>query len=152
MTAHVHDPATDRGAAPAPDSPGPAPMAWTRPRWLVPGLLVALVVAGLVVAGVLPFSAVLYGGLFGGMVLMHAGGHGHGGHGGHGGGGHAAHGDGASAQGKAADDVTESLRLRSPDSQSRSGTLDRGLGDRAATTMTTDETKDDDEHRSHSCH
>ena len=62
-----------------------------RPRWLVPGVVVAIIAAALVVLGVLPFSTVLYAGQFGGMLLMHAGGHGgHGGHAGHGG-GHDAH-------------------------------------------------------------
>lgn len=62
----------------------------TRPRWLLPSLAVGVVVAGLVVTGVVPLSSVLYVGLFGGMMLMHLGGHGmHGGHGGRGRGGHA---------------------------------------------------------------
>lgn len=57
----------------------------TLPSWLVPGLAVALVAVALVIVGVLPASLLLYGGLFGGMIFMHAGGHGgHGGHAGHG--------------------------------------------------------------------
>ena len=85
MTAHTHDPATHA------DSPGPGPAATdgtapktsTRPRWLLPGLAVGIVASALVVAGVLSLSTVLYAGMFGGMLVMHLGGHG--GHGGHGG-------------------------------------------------------------------
>lgn len=66
------------------------------PRWLWPGVAAAIVVTGLVVAGVLSISIVLYAGAFGGMLLMHAGGHG--GHGGHGGsGGHEDHGSGTTS-------------------------------------------------------
>jgi len=80
MTVHVHD-------HEGPDTPAPAARTRPRPRWLVPTLIVALVAGGLVITGVLPLSTVLYGGLFGGMILMHVGGHGgHGGHAGHGGG------------------------------------------------------------------
>lgn len=83
MTAHTHDPATHA------DSPGPGPAATdgtatktsTRPRWLLPGLAVGIVASALVVAGVLSLSTVLYAGMFGGMLVMHLGGHG--GHGGH---------------------------------------------------------------------
>ena len=86
MTVHVHD---HQG----PDTPAPAARTRPRPRWLVPTLVVAMVAGGLVLAGVLPLSTVLYGALFGGMILMHVGGHGgHGGNGGHG--GHAGHGGG----------------------------------------------------------
>lgn len=85
MTAH--DPATHGGnPLPEPTTTGVAPTRSSRPRWLLPGLLVAVVAAGLVAAGVVSLSTVLYVGLFGGMILMHVGGHGHGGHGGHGGG------------------------------------------------------------------
>jgi hypothetical protein len=52
-----------------------------RPRWLLPGAVIAVAVSVLVLTGVLPWSVVLYGGFFVGMVLMHVGGHG--GHGGH---------------------------------------------------------------------
>lgn len=87
MTAHTHDPATHA------DSPGPGPAATdgtatktsTRPRWLLPGLAIGIVASGLVVAGVLSLSTVLYAGMFGGMLVMHLGGHGgHSGHAGHG--------------------------------------------------------------------
>lgn len=82
MTAHVHNASrhhTDEadGAVPAVRSVGS-----TRPRWLLPALAGGLVVAVLVAYGVLSPSVVLYGGLFGGMLVMHVGGHGnHGGHG-----------------------------------------------------------------------
>jgi hypothetical protein len=60
---------------------GPARHA-TRPRTLLP-IVIALVLAlGLVLIGIVPFSTVLSLGLFGGMMLMHLGGHG-GGHAGH---------------------------------------------------------------------
>lgn len=73
MTAHDHA---------AQPTPVEARVAASRPRWLVPGLLVALAIGGLVAGGVVSPSAVLYAGLFGGMILMHLGGHGHA-HGGH---------------------------------------------------------------------
>lgn len=82
MTAHVHD----SSARQTDEADGAVPAAragrTTRPRWLLPAIVGGLVVAVLVAYGILSPSAVLYGGLFGGMLLMHAGGHG--GHGGHG--------------------------------------------------------------------
>lgn len=88
MTAHTHDPATlGDGLRPESAPTDGASTISSRPRWLVPGLLVLVVVGALVVAGVVEPSTVLYAGLFGGMILMHVGGHGHGGHGGHGAGG-----------------------------------------------------------------
>ena len=76
MTAHVHDSSThhtrgEDGAVPAGQATGS-----TRPRWLLPALVGAIAVAVLAAYGVLPLSAVLFGGLFGGMLLMHVGGHG----------------------------------------------------------------------------
>ncbi len=83
MTAHAHDPSTHRVSRPAPVIPI-APTTSTLPRWLLPALAVGIVVAALVVGGVVSLSTVLYAGLFGAMILMHAGGHGgHGGHVGH---------------------------------------------------------------------
>lgn len=58
-----------------------------RPRWLAPLVVAAVIAAVLVLAGVVALSTVFYAGLFGGMILMHVGGHGHGGRGG----GHEAH-------------------------------------------------------------
>lgn len=56
-----------------------------RPRWLIPVTIAATVAIVLVLTGLVSVSAVLYAGLFGGMMLMHLGGHGGhgGGHGGH---------------------------------------------------------------------
>ena len=83
MTAH--DPATHTsGRDPLPARTDAMKAGAARPRWLVPGLLVVIVAVGLVVAGVLSVSAVIYAAVFGGMILMHVGGHG--GHGSHGGG------------------------------------------------------------------
>jgi hypothetical protein len=58
-----------------------------RPRWLAPLAVAAVIAAVLVLAGVVALSTVFYAGLFGGMILMHVGRHGHGGHGA----GHEAH-------------------------------------------------------------
>ncbi len=58
-----------------------------RPRWLGPLAVAAVIAAVLVLAGVVTLSTVFYAGLFGGMILMHVGGHGHAGHGA----GHEAH-------------------------------------------------------------
>jgi hypothetical protein len=151
MTAHVHDPAAHGGhASPVETAAEPRRATIARPRWLMPAVVGGMVVGALVVAGILPLSIVFYAALFGGMVLMHVGGHG--GHGGHGGGGHAAHGDEPGAQGRRLEDATEELRLRSPGSQPVRATSGTGLDDRASTTITTNETTDDDQHRSHSCH
>jgi len=104
------------------------------PRWLLPGLAAGLVVTGLVVAGVLSLSAVLYIGLFGGMLLMHVGRHGgHGGHGGH-----------ASRD----DDLSHSSPGPQP-GRSRSAS---GLDDRAAGDPNRSETPDHDQRNAHSCH
>jgi hypothetical protein len=149
MTAHVHDPATHGGGMRPEATPADgAATASSRPRWLVPGLLVATIFGGLVVAGVLSFSTVLYAGLFGGMILIHAGGHGHGGRGGRVGGdagrGHELHGDG----GDDADDLSRrSSGAQSPDSGSATG-----LEQRAPSNAATSETHDHDQHRSHGCH
>lgn len=148
MTAHIHDPATHGDEARLPRSAGVPSIAATRPRWLLPGILVALVAGGLVVAGVVSLSAVLYAGLFGGMILMHMGGHGHGGHGGagHAGGGHAGggHVDGA--------DEPEDLSRRSSGAQPAEPGFAAGLDQRARDDSTTSETEDHDQHSSHGCH
>ena len=55
-----------------------------RPRWLLPVLLGAALGLGLAIFGIVPISTLLYAAVFGGMILMHVGGHGsHGGHSGH---------------------------------------------------------------------
>ncbi len=111
-----------------------APLGTIRPRWLLPGLVAGLVLAGLVLAGVLSLSTVVYAGLFGGMILMHLGGHG--GHGGHG--------------GDASRD--EALSRPSPGSQPGRSRSTSGLGDRAADDPRGSETQDHDQRSSHSCH
>jgi len=149
MTAHVHDPST-HGALDAGDSAPPArgSMPLTQRRWFVPGLVGAAVIGGLVVAGVLSLEAVLYIGLFGGMLLMHAGGHGHGGHGGgHGGshgGSHAGHGSGG-------DSMTKNLRSDSSDAQPDAAGSETRLGSRAGDDSMEDRTNNDDQHTSHGC-
>lgn len=141
MTAHVHDAAAHGGGKHA-GSSGPAgePMPASRPRWLLPGLVVGLIAAGLVVAGVVSLWVVLYAGLFGGMILMHAGGHG--GHGGHGGG----HGGGDRA------DEADDLSRRSSGAQHHESGSAAGLDAQARNDSTTSETDDHDQHRSHGCH
>ncbi len=146
MTAHVHGPSAhgERGQ-PDPTTRRGVEGRSTRPRWLLPGLAVGIVAAALVAAGVLSLSIVLYAGLFGGMILMHAGGHG--GHGGHGGRGGARDGGGDLTSSDA-----EDLRERSSGSQSRGSASDGGLDDRAATDGRRNETDDHDQHSSHGCH
>ncbi len=139
MTAHTHHPATRGGGMRAePATNDDATKTSTRPRWLLPGLAAGIVVSVLAVAGVLSLSTVLYAGLFGGMILMHAGGHGrHGGHGGHG-----------SGTTPAVDD------LRTPSSGAqvrRSGSSDE-IDDGTLTNESRNETDDHDKHSSHGCH
>ena len=86
MTAQAHDQVVldpSRHAS-APSAPDRAPSARARSWRPLAAVLATLVVGGLVVAGVVPLSTVVYLGLFGGMLLMHAGGHGQGAHAGHG--------------------------------------------------------------------
>lgn len=107
-------------------------------------VVVAVVVGGLVVAGVVPLSTVLYAGLFGGMILMHLGGQGHGGHGGgHTGRGHSLHGDG--------EDETDDLSRRSSGAQAADSGSAAGLDERTRGNSTTSETDDHDQHRAHGC-
>ena len=142
MTVHVHDPATHAGGGrPHTTASSAAPLS-SRPAWLLPGLLIAIVAGGLVVAGVVPLSTVLYAGLFGGMMLMCMGGHGHGGHGSA---GHAGH-------GRVASDDREDLSPRSPGSQLPDAGSVRGLDKRADSDPMTSRNVDDDKHSSHGCH
>jgi hypothetical protein len=97
----------------------------------VPALLAAAVIATLVVGGVLSLSSVLYAGLFGGMIFMHAGGHGHGG-------------------GTA--DAAERRRQSSSHSQPAQSGSDATLEARAADDPMTRENSDHDQHGSHGCH
>ena len=151
MTAHVHDPsAHDDGRRPGPAATGGAAMASARPRWLVPALAVGIIAAALVVAGVLSLSTVLYAGLFGGMILMHLGGHGghgggHAGHGGGQGGRHDGHGGGTASD-------PNDLRRPSSDSQPLASGSSGGLDDRASIHGTGSEIDEHDQHSAHGCH
>lgn len=145
MTAQVHEHAAHGGGTPPEPTIKSWPITASRPRWLVPGLVIAVIVGGLVLAGVVSLSTVLYAGLFGGMMLMHMGGHGHGGHGGGGPGrGHSLHGDGA--------DGAEDLSRRSSGAQPGESGSTTGLDRRVPDDSTTSETEDDDQHRAHGCH
>lgn len=112
MTPHPGDPSMHPVDDPVdtPQGTARAGRTSTRPRWLLPGLAVGVVVAGLVVTGVVPPSSVLYVGMFGGMMLMHMGGHGM--HGGHGRRGHAGHVDGETREERSS---SESARVSQPD-------------------------------------
>jgi hypothetical protein len=148
MTAHVHDhPIHD--AQHRPDTPTFQDAGLTRPtrpRWLVPGLATAFVAAALVVVGVVSLSTVLYFGFFGGMILMHVGGHGgHGGHAGHG--GQETQGRGGDAT-PDADDLSHGS-LRSQHGQARSDEVPEGG---ASIQSNGNETQDHDQHSSHGCH
>lgn len=132
MTAQTHDhsvPAT------------PAATGSARPRWLLPAIIAAAVVGALVVLGVVSLSAVLYIGLFGGMLLMHGGGHG--GHGGHG---------GPADQGGSTTSDADGLSQRSHGSHSQPAGSKARLDDRAANHEKASETTDHDQHTSHGCH
>jgi len=158
MTAHAHDPGAHQGGPHAEPVERAAPTTTSRPRWLVPGLVGAAIVGGLVVAGVVPLSTVLYAGLFGGMILMHVGGHGHGGHGGHGGqgGGHREHGGGPAGEGRNlrsdGTDAAADLSARSGGAQPRGSGSVAGLDERVRDDSTTSETEQHDQPRAHSCH
>lgn len=125
-----------------PAATNPAQSRPTRPRWLLPGLAAAFVAAGLVVAGVVSLTTMFYLVAFGGMLLLHLGGHGHGGHGGHA--GHGGHGSPATS-----DD--QDLSGGSDASQPSRSALGGELDDRAPN-QNRSETHDDDEHSSHGCH
>lgn len=144
MTAHVHDPVAHAGGPhPKPPTRGRWPITASRPRWLVPGLVVAAIVGGLVVGGALPLTTVVYAGLFGGMILMHAGGHG----GSHGGGGadrHQGPQDGA--------EDAAGLGDRSSGRPVSGAGSTTGLDERAQGESTTDTINSDDQHRPRSCH
>jgi hypothetical protein len=153
MTAHVHDPASPTAnphAAAGAD--GGATMSAVRPRWLLPGLLIAIAAGGLVIAGVLSPSVVLYGGLFGGMILMHLGGHG--GHGGHGGTDAEPGGHGGGHAGHAVESTSDTgtLSARSSGPKAAGPDFEGKLDDRASTGRHGNETDDHDQHDSHGCH
>lgn len=111
------------------------------PQWLLPGLLLCIAAAGLVVTGVLSLSTVLYAGLFGGMILMHLGGHG-----GHGS-GHGVHGG---QRNDPRNDV-ESLSVHSSGPQVAGSDSKSELDDRASTDRHRNETDHHDKHSSHGC-
>lgn len=149
MTLHLHDSSSDaseaRPDAAAPVQPGDAR---GRSRWLLPAVAAGVVATGLVVAGVLSLSTVLYAGFFGGMLLMHLGGHGHGGHGGHGRAGYqGTHGALDGDQDADRRDLSE----RSDDSQPRRSALGHELDDRAPK-ENRDGTGNHDRHTARSCH
>jgi len=137
----AHDPSTHSGSRPASVAAG-TPTIANRPRWLMAALAVGIVAVGLVATGVLSLSTVLYAGLFGGMILMHVGGHGHGGHGRSG--SHARHGAGIPRD--------EDLSRPSPGSQPASPRSSSGLEDRASDDPKASETHDHDQRNTHSCH
>jgi hypothetical protein len=145
MTTHVHDASID-GDARRSDSAATdrTQSGAARPRWLLPGLAAAFVAAALVVTGVVSLSTMFYVAAFGGMLLMHLGGHGHGSHSG---GGHAGHGGHGSAA--TADD--QDLSGRSGGSQPLRSALGDELDDRAPN-QSRSETNDDDQHSPHRCH
>lgn len=151
MTAQVHD-HTPNEAAPRPAKQAARAGAIGQagqPRWLWPAVAAGLVVTGLVMAGVLSLSTVLYFGLFGGMLLMHVGGHGsHGGHGGSGG----SSGSSAHDHGSAPASDTEALSHRSHGAQSDSPRSAAGPDDGATNDSTASETDNHDQHSSHGCH
>lgn len=143
MTSHVHEHTAHGGTRHDP-GPGDEPKTASRPRWLLPGIVVAVVAGGLVVGGVISLSTVLYAGLFGGMILMHLGGHGHGGHGADGAGrGHGLDGDGT---------AHADLSRRSSGPQAGEPGSTPGLDRRARQSSTSSETDDDDQDTSHGCH
>jgi hypothetical protein len=118
MTAHVHDPAM-HPVDEAVDTPAASRSAGgtpTRPRWLLPGLAAGVLVAGLVLAGVVSLSTALYAAMFGGMLLMHVGGHGM--HGGYGGDGHGRHAGDGSSDGRV---PSEPQRISPPDEPGSAG-------------------------------
>ena len=145
MTAHVHDPAM-HPVDEAVDGPAgdPSRETSTRPRWLMPGIAVGVVVAGLVVAGVVSLSTALYAAMFGGMLLMHLGGHGM--HGGHGGGGHGGHAGGGSSDGRAS---SEPQRMSQPDEP---GSAAGESGDGGPDEGRRIEAPQHDQRGSHGCH
>lgn len=153
MTTHVHDPSIE-----APDLDGSGSIAIrrpdpaiARPRWLLPALAAVVVATGLVVAGVVSASTVLSVALLGGMLLMHLGGHGHGGlagHGGHGEAGPGGHG-GHDERGVVRD---EDLSGGSRGSQPARPDFNDGPDDRASADQNRNETTDHDQHPAHTCH
>jgi hypothetical protein len=144
MTAHVQDPSMPVDEA-VDTHPGDTRARGTspRPRWLMPGIAAGVVVTGLVLAGVVSFSTALYAGLFGGMLVMHLGGHGM--HGGHGAGDHGGHPGGGSSDGGTPSE---------PESMAQPA--DHGAAERAGNGGPAEgrgiEGEEHDPHGSHGCH
>ena len=143
MTTHLHDaspkvPAVRGGRRSHADLLDAAP---ARPGWLVPALVAGLVAIGLLLAGWVSLSTVLYVGGFGGMLLMHAGGHG--GHGGSQVEGSSQRG-GDSEEGMGDDHAAQS----SPQPPGRVGSL----GAKDSYVRHGRHTDDGDQHGSHGCH
>jgi hypothetical protein len=149
MTTHVHDHPI-HAAGPRPDAQGPQASGLVRParpRWLLPGLAIGLVAAALVVGGFMSLSTVLSLGFFGGMILMHTGGHGgHGGHASHGGRDAREGHDGATAPD--AHDLSEDSHHSQGGQTGSAGTPTA----RAPIEANGSERQDHDQHRSHGCH
>ena len=124
----VHNPTTVGEARPRP----------TRPAWLLPALAAALLATALVLAGVVSASTVLSFAAFGGMMLMHLGGHGHGGHG-------SGRIDGHGGVGQDLSPRSDHSQPALPDSRTEGEAShpeqDKGSG-----------TTHDDEHGAHACH
>ena len=131
MTSHSHP-------VPASTRPNPHVRPSQAPGWLMPALVGVPLVGALLVFGVLSPSSLLYIGLFGGMMLVCMGSHGHGG----GAGDHADH---------SAMSAERDLSPHSSGAQpAESGSV--GLDDRAANDAKASETDDHDQHSSHGCH
>jgi hypothetical protein len=149
MTTHAHHPSGEVPAArgSGPPDPDQAESAFARPSWLLPALAAGLVALGLVAAGVVSLSTMLFVVAFGGMMLMHTGGHG--GHGGHGGNGES---HDTKSAGHAGYDSSGMGGDRPSGSQSQASDSTNGLDRRASDDPGRSATHDDDQHSSHSCH
>ena len=135
MSAQVHNhPVDDSDHHPRAFGLEPGPVRPARPRWLLPGLAAGIVAGGLVLAGVVSLSTVLYFGLFGGMLLMHAG------HGGHGGQGNHAGADTHKDHGGGTTPDAEDLSHRSHRSQPDGSGSDQTREDHPSTTANSNET------------
>ena len=151
MTVHAHQHPPGADAAPAaarlkghnaagqrtPVADIPA----VRPGWFRPALAGGFVVLALVVTGTVPLSTVLYVGLFGGMILMHLGGHGsHGSEGSH------------KGQGAGTTSDSEGLSHRSHRSQPGRPASDGAPTGRASIHSNRNEPHDHDQPSSRGCH
>lgn len=145
MTVHVHDSSTHvpAGRSQAPAAPGSGS---TRPRWLLPGIVVGLLAVALVLTGAVSASTMLLAGLVGGMLLMHAGGHG-------GAGGHAGHGDSggqAGHRGSATSDTADPGRPFPASTRAHTGT-DAGPGQPSSNDVGQGEARGNAQHDTHAC-